>query len=69
MNAISHFPLSRLERERKDSLVLELQAIAEEIGNDPDPRWSEAELLSVHLSSGKLKKFLLNQKAIADGTD
>lgn len=63
---IRSFPLSSLQRERKDDKAMALRKAVEDIFCDRDPRWSDAELLSIHLSTQDLKKFLMSLKAPAN---
>jgi hypothetical protein len=59
MNAIAQFPLSNLERERKDSVARDLQSVAAEIVDDPDHRWTDEELFLIGVTTQALKTFLM----------
>lgn len=59
---VTDLPLSNLQRQRKDDQVIELQVSVTALLENTDPRWTDAQLLAVHIEARKLSTFLRSLK-------
>lgn len=61
MNAPASFPMSPLQRASKDDAALRLREAVNAIGNNPDPRWTDAQMLVIGLATQDIKKWLIDR--------